>query len=185
MTTSEDINIRETDIGDLERIIEVETLAFGSDIEAKLVSKLLSDKSAEPIVSLLAFNADEAVGHIFFSRAYFDNAPNQPLIYILAPLAVKPTFQRKGIGGILIKKGLEILKEKNAELVFVLGHKKYYPKYGFIPDAGKLGFAAPYPIPNKDADAWMVQSLNPKGFENEHGKIRCADELNKPELWKE
>tara|TARA_R110000765_G_scaffold426037_1_gene540453 strand:- start:58 stop:387 length:330 start_codon:yes stop_codon:yes gene_type:complete len=107
------------------------------------------------------------------------------LVRILGPLAVKPQYQSRGVGGKLIKKGLEILKEKSSELVFVLGHKKYYPKYGFIPDAGKLGFAAPYPIPTKDANAWMVQSLTPKGLEYNHGKIRCADELNKPEHWKE
>jgi putative acetyltransferase len=185
MKKSEDIYIRETAIDDLEKIMEVETLAFGSDIEADLVFNLLNDKTAEPIISLLAFNADEAIGHILFTRAYFDSSEIQPLMYILAPLAVKPEHQNKGIGGNLIQRGLEILREKNTELVFVLGHKNYYPRYGFIPNAGKLGFDAPFPIPAKDADAWMVQSLTQKGFENKQGKIRCADEMNKPELWKE
>tara|TARA_R110002033_G_scaffold48501_1_gene94760 strand:- start:17 stop:286 length:270 start_codon:yes stop_codon:yes gene_type:complete len=82
MTKLEDIYIRETKIDDLENIMEVETLAFGYDKEAKLASNLLNDKSAEPIVSLLAFNADEAIGHIVFTRAYFDNATIQPLMHI-------------------------------------------------------------------------------------------------------
>jgi len=51
-----------------------------------------------------------------------------------------------------------------SEMVFVLGHMEYYPKFGFIPDAKKLGFTAPHPIPVEYANAWMVQSLNPEGF---------------------
>ena len=70
-------------------------------------------------------------------------------------------------------------------LVFVLGHKEYYPKYGFIPDAARLGYPAPYPILEQFSDYWMVQAISPKGFDVDKGKIRCSDELNKPEHWRD
>lgn len=180
-----DIQIRETKAEDFNDIIEVEKLAFGYDKEAKLVTELLADKSAEPIVSLLAFYKDEAIGHILFTRAYFDAKEEQPMMHILAPLAVKPEYQRKGIGGMLIKAGIQLLKDKGSNLVFVLGHKEYYPKYGFIPQATRLGFPAPYPIPDEYSDYWMVQPLSPKGFEIGKGKIKCSDILNKPEHWRD
>jgi putative acetyltransferase len=105
------------------------------------------------------------------------------MIHILAPLAVRPEFQRQGIGGLLIKAGIRLLQEKGTELIFVLGHKEYYPKYGFIPDAKHLGYPAPYPILDEHTDYWMVQPIGKKGFNIGKGKIICSDILNKPEHW--
>lgn len=84
----------------------------------------------------------------------------------------------------LIKAGIEKLQEKGSNLVFLLGHKEYYPKYGFIPDANHLGYPAPYPILEEYSDYWMVQPISPKGFEIGKGKIKCSEELNKPEHWR-
>lgn len=105
------------------------------------------------------------------------------MMHILAPLAVKPEYQRQSVGGMLIQAGIEKLQEKGSNLVFVLGHKAYYPKYGFIPDAGKLGYTAPYPIAEEYSDFWMVQAIGPKEFEVGKGKVRCCEELNKPKHW--
>jgi len=180
------ITIRETEECDFSDIIKIETSAFKTDSEAKLTAALLTDQSAEPILSLLAFHEQEAVGHILFTKGYFyEEKEEEPDIQILAPLAVKPQWQRKRIGGQLIKKGLQILKERGTEIVFVLGHIDYYPKYGFINDATKFGFYTPYPIPEKVKDAWMVQELLPGMLDRYSGKIRCCDEMNREEHWRE
>lgn len=103
---------------------------------------------------------------------------------ILAPLAVIPDFQKLGIGGKLIETGLEILSKSGTDLVFVLGYPEYYTRFGFKP-ATCLGFEAPYPIPAKHADAWMVQSLSQDVIGSVSGKVVCANTLNKPEYWRE
>ena len=185
MINSNDIQIRETNTHDFDNIMTIEKQAFGYDKEAKLVAELLVDRSAEPMVSLLAFYKEEAIGHILFTRAYFENQEAQPMMHILAPLAVKPKYQRQGIGGLLIQAGIDKLREKASNLVFVLGHKEYYPKYGFIPNAAMLGYPAPYPILEKYSDYWMVQTISSKGFKVGTGKIKCSDELNKPEHWRD
>lgn len=185
MINLNDIQVRETNTDDFNNIMIVEKQAFGYNKEAKLVADLLVDRSAEPMVSLLAFHKNEAVGHILFTRAYFDNQEAQPMMHILAPLAVKPEYQKQGIGGMLIQAGIEELQKKGSTLVFVLGHKEYYPKYGFIPNALGLGYPAPYPILEEYSDCWMVHAISPKGFEIGKGKIRCSDELNKPEHWRD
>ncbi|NEP90318.1 MAG: N-acetyltransferase [Okeania sp. SIO2C2] len=175
--------IREALDSDLDDVLSVERAAFGSDECVEIVQKLLGDDSAQPIVSLIAFQEDRAVGHIFFSKATLE--PNAPLsISILGPLAVVPNAQRQGIGGKLIKKGLDILSESGVDLVFVLGHPTYYPRFGFKP-AGNLGFEPQYPIPEKNADAWMVQELRPGMIGNFSGKIICADSLDDPKYWRE
>ncbi|WFN35559.1 N-acetyltransferase [Methanogenium sp. S4BF] len=177
--------IREANESDLHDVIQVEKEAFGYEKEAILVSQLLEDESAEPTISLLAFKEDEAVGHILFTKAAIDGKDPSPLIYLLAPLAIKPEHQKQGIGGMLINEGLKKLKDMGVEMVFVLGHENYYPKYGFINDAGNMGFAAPYPIPEEQAGAWMVQFLGSKDVEGITGRVVCADALNKPEHWRE
>ncbi len=177
------MHIKETAPADLNDILFVEREAFNSDIETDLTRNLLVDPTAKPILSLLAYVANQPAGHILFTKLNMSTAPNVS-VSLLAPLAVVPKFQRQGIGGALIKKGLELLSKQDAGLVFVLGHPTYYPRYGFTP-AGKLGFEAPYPIPEKDANAWMVQALKPNIIGFVYGKLSCSNALNKPEYWRE
>ena len=179
------IQIKETKKRDLNTIMMVEGRAFGYAKEAKLTADLLTDRTAESVLSLLAFHNNKAIGHILFTRAYINDRASQPLIHILAPLAVIPEYQKQGVGGMLIQEGLKRLKKMGSEMVFVLGHMEYYPRHGFIPDAGKKGYTAPYPIPKEFANAWMVQSLDPRGVMIEKGQVLCSDELDKPEHWRE
>ena len=176
--------IREAAGDDLDNVLHVERLAFGHDQEAELVRDLLSDKSAEPLLSLLAFEGDQAVGHILFTSAALAGTQDDVTIMLLAPLAIVPEMQKQGIGGKLVREGLRRLKKSGVDLVFVLGHPEYYPRYGFSP-AGDLGFEAPYPIPDECADAWMVQALRPDIIGSVRGKVVCADALQKPEYWRE
>jgi putative acetyltransferase len=177
------VNIRETNEVDLNDILFVEQKAFERDDVVKLTRDILSDPSAEPVLSLLAFEKQQPAGHILFSKAHLSGSPELN-VSILAPLAVLPKFQRQGIGGKLIKKGLEILSNSGVDIVFVLGHPDYYPLHGFTP-VGKLGFGAPFPILEKDADAWMIQELRPNIIGKASGNVVCCEALNKPEHWRE
>jgi len=178
------LQIREAVETDLNDVLLIERLAFGYDKEAKLVRDLLHDPSAKPVLSLLAFKKDRAVGHILFTTARLSGTQDTVSIVILAPLAIVPDAQKQGIGGKLIEQGLELLSKSGVDLVFVLGHPEYYPRFGFTP-AGHLGFEAPYPIPDEHADAWMVQALRSGVIGSVSGKVICADALNKPEHWSE
>ena len=135
------------------------------------------DTTTSTAAALAAFYAQIPVGHVEAGLRTHNIYSPWPVSYthlILAPLAVKPEYQRQGIGGMLIRAGIERLQEKGSCLVFVLGHKEYYPKYGFIPDAARLGYPAPYPILEQFSDYWMVQAISPKGFDVDKGKIRCC-----------
>ena len=173
---------------DLPAVLHVETEAFGHDKEAKLVDGLLHDPTAEPLLSLLAYEDEEPVGHILFTKVRIvdgENSESTTSAAILAPLAIVPSAQGKGVGGKLIEEGLRLLKERNVALVFVLGHPGYYPRHGFQP-AGVLGFDAPYPIPEEHAGAcWMVQELCPGVVGGIRGRVVCADALDRPEHWRE
>jgi len=175
--------IRLANDADYADTVSVETVAFGSDIEANLVKELLHDPTAQPSLSLLAYEDSQAVGHILFTTVHLE--PAVPIeAAILAPLAVLPEYQNQGIGSQLIKEGLRRLVDQGVGLVFVLGYPDYYSRFGFEP-AGQLGFDAPYPIPEKDADAWMVKALKPDVLRPLKARVVCADVLMKPEYWHE
>ncbi|WP_027709442.1 GNAT family N-acetyltransferase [Zooshikella ganghwensis] len=176
--------IRESTDSDLADIINIHTEAFANDKEAELVVNLFNDQSAQPILSLLACVGDIAVGHILFTTCRLPCTVQKVSSVLLAPLAVIPSHQQQGVGGKLIKQGLETLSDRGADLVFVLGHPSYYPRYGFFP-AGCQGLHAPYPIPEQHADAWMVQSLKPGILGSVEAKVVCADALDRPEYWRE
>jgi len=182
------LKIRNTTEADLETILMVEKKAFGEkqgpEIE-QLVDDLLKDPTARPLLSLIAEDDGLPVGHVLFTQTQIEGSEASISSAILAPLAVVPEVQAQGVGGQLIKEGLRQLKEAGVDLAFVLGHPEYYPRHGFKPKAGALGFEATYPIPEKDAGAWMVQELRPEIIGSVQGKVICCDALNKPQYWVE
>jgi len=176
------MNIRMTNDSDLEDILNVHRAAFADEGEiiATLVRELLQDPSAQPMISLLAEQKKQVVGHVLFTQAWVEQTPAS----LLAPLAVMPDRQRQGIGNALVKTGLRALTEADMGLAFVLGHPSYYPRFGFTP-AGIQGFEASYPILEKNANAWMVLELKANALSSVSGKVKCAKAIDKPEYWQE
>ena len=176
--------VRQTNDQELDAIVSVHESAFGQNDEARLTADLLSDPSAAPRLSLMAVVDGRPAGHVLFTRAVVSGAETGTTASILAPLAVIPEFQGRGLGGELIRNGLRQLADEGTGLVFVLGHPGYYPRFGFRP-AGACGLVAPYPIPPQHADAWMVQELQEGTIGGVEGRVICADALNKREYWVE
>ncbi|RRQ22048.1 N-acetyltransferase [Thiohalobacter thiocyanaticus] len=181
-----DIQIRATSDSDRLAITDLLNAAFGPDGAeiAALVSDLLDDPSARPLLSLAATRDACVIGYILFTHTQIAGSEPSLASAILAPLAVHPDHQGRGIGGRLIEAGLKRLKDAGVDLVFVLGHPGYYPRYGFDP-AGERGFEAPHPIPGEHAAAWMVRTLRPGVIGTVSGQVVCADTLNDPRHWSE
>lgn len=168
-------------------ILHVHQEAFGGQKGAtitQLVARLFDDRTARPSCSLVAVADEMIAGHILFTNVTIDGAGEEIAARILAPLAVLPAFQQRGVGSGLVEAGLAALRKSGVRLVFVLGHPGYYPRHGFSP-AGKHGFEAPFPIPERHADAWMVQELFPGIIGQVKGKVQCCNALNEPEHWRE
>ncbi|MGE5153008.1 MAG: GNAT family N-acetyltransferase, partial [Bdellovibrio bacteriovorus] len=138
----------------------VETAAFPTPSEADLVDRLLGDPTASPVVSLLAEADGKAIGHILLTGATVVGEGSVVPASILAPLAVVPGFQGRGVGQALIHSGIEALAAHEVALVFVLGHIAYYPRAGFRP-ALPFGLSPPYAIAPEVADAWLVREIRP------------------------
>lgn len=176
------LQIVEATESDRADVLAVERLAFGQDDEAELVRELLADPSASPLLSLLAREDGEAVGHLLFTAGRIEGAPEGIAVSILAPLAVVPAAQRRGVGGRLIERGIELLAASGVALVFAAGHPEYYPRHGFEP-AYPHGLPAPYPV--SPEEAWMVRELAPGTLGRAQGRVVCAEAMDKPEYWRE
>jgi putative acetyltransferase len=124
-----EIIVRAEMAGDFEGIRRVNRLAFGQDREARLVDRLRDGGSL--LVSLVAAEEGEIVGHIAFSDLPLDAGSTTLGGAALAPMCVTPSRQRQGIGSLLIREGLQACRKKNVAAVVVLGHADYYPRFGF------------------------------------------------------
>ncbi len=130
-------------------IFTLHALAFGQENEGKLVELLRQDGCFIPELSLVATWNDEVVGHIIFSKIQIvESADQRADSLALAPMGVLPQYQKSGIGGKLIYAGLAMAKELGYQSVIVLGHKDYYPRFGFEP-AEKWEIRTHYEVPSE------------------------------------
>lgn len=157
--------------GDQAGIYIVEQAAFGRTDEADVVAKV---RKAHPeAFALVAVEGEKIVGHILFSPMRIE--PGKPGLRAagLAPLAVHPDVQCKGIGTALSKAGLEECRRREYDLAFVLGHPTYYPRFGFRP-AKPFGLICEYQVPD---EAFMVVELVPGALADCRGTVYYVPEF--------
>lgn len=162
--------IRPEELRDEATIREVNRLAFGRDAEGALVDALR--EAGAVLCSLVAEDDGRIVGHILFSPATLEDGPNRWEVAALGPVAVHPEHQRRGIGGALIRAGLDICRARGYDIAILLGHPTYYPRFGFRP-AAPLGIRWEHGA----EEAFMVMALQPGALAGRQGIIRYRPEF--------
>jgi putative acetyltransferase len=148
--------------------------AFGGEAEAKLVD-LLRERGRN-IVSLVAVEEEQVIGQVLFTEVSVK--PASPFKGVgLAPLAVLPVFQNKGIGTELVHKGLALCRDLRYDFSVVLGHADYFPRFGFK-KASDFGLGNDY---NAD-DPFMALEFKPSVLGSFHGVIHYVSEFNEMDL---
>ena len=168
------IIIRSEILEDYEQISEVITAAFNQKDEAVLVDTLRKSPTFIPELSLVAVIDKKIVGHILFSKIKIKSEEKETTALALAPLAVRPDYQNKGIGTKLVEKGLKECKRLNHKIVNVLGHPNFYPKFGFTP-ASKFGIMAPFDAPD---EAFLILELMPGSLNGISGTVEYPPAFN-------
>lgn len=170
---SELINIRACNRSDYQAIAELNQLAFERENEALLVELIRDSDQYIPELELVAELSCAFVGHILFS--YIDLVGQENLQVLgLAPIAVRPEFQRQGIGSTLVQVGLEAASSRGEVMVIVLGHPQFYSRFGFEPSVG-YGIESPFPVAE---EAFMVKPL--KNYQGRYrGKVVYPPAFNR------
>lgn len=151
---------------DRDAVYRVNREAFGQDDEPRLVDQLRDGGYVR--LSLVAEVAGRVVGHVLFSDMSILTDAGPVAALALAPVAVLPGFQNQGVGSALLRRGLDLCRERGHRIVIVLGHPHFYPRFGFRPDlAAKLD--SPFP-----RDSFMALELEPGALAGVRGRVRYA-----------
>ncbi|MGB7924172.1 MAG: N-acetyltransferase [Pyrinomonadaceae bacterium] len=165
------ITVRAETAEDHSAVRRVNESAFGRANEADLVDALRA--AAHPYVSLVAVIDDQVAGHIFFSPVSIESERPAWTAMGLAPMAVLPEHQMHGIGGRLIREGLRECLRIGHNVVVVLGHPDYYPRFGFSP-ARLKGLGCEYDVPD---EVFMVAELEPGALAGRQGLVKYRPEF--------
>ncbi|MEX0717459.1 MAG: N-acetyltransferase [Planctomycetaceae bacterium] len=157
-------SIRAETPDDIEPIRQVERLAFGQDVEAILVDELRAGGFVR--LSLVAEVDGEIVGHVLFSDLPIVTDAGTVQSLALAPMAVLPRWQRRGIGSELVRRGLDRCRELGYRSVIVLGHPEFYPRFGFSAESARP-LESPF-----SGEAWMALELSPGALAGVAGQVR-------------
>ena len=174
--------IREATNLDRDDIREVYMHAFNKD-EAKnvatLASNLLNEDTSPKTMTKVVEISGIVVGHIAFSPVTFNSSKNLKG-YILAPLAVKPEYQKHRIGSKLVKNGIELLSKEKVNVLFVYGDPQYYRKFGFN-EKTAAKYLPPYKL--QYPFGWLALALDKQSAAEHTVKVSCVASLRDPTLW--
>ena len=164
---SKPVVIRVEQPGDVPHIRDIVAHAFGQRAEADLVDQLRADGDA--VVSLVAVGErGELVGHILFSTLPIEGGNGrQTAAAALAPLAVRPEHQCRGVGSALVGAGIRACTARGLAAIIVVGDPTFYRRFGFSAETAR-GLRSPYP-----GDAFMALELRP-GSLPAKGTVRYA-----------
>ncbi|HZX39520.1 MAG TPA: bifunctional class I SAM-dependent methyltransferase/N-acetyltransferase [Streptomyces sp.] len=131
---------------DIPAVRAVNAAAFPTAEEAGLVDELRRDAGAWlPGMSYVAEAADGSVAaYALLTRCHVGDVP----AVALAPVAVAPEHQRGGAGQAVVRAVLDVARIRQEQLVLVLGHPGYYPRFGFEP-ASRYGIRPSFPVPDE------------------------------------
>lgn len=160
------MKIRPEQPGDKAHIRHIHQQAFGGDSEADLVDQLRNTDLT--LISLVAEEQAQLVGHILFSPVTLVGPGSVPPIAGLAPMAVLPQWQKRGVGSLLITTGLDYCAKAGYVAVVVLGHPAYYPRFGFVP-ASRFHIKSEYDVPD---EVFMLKELQPSALQGFSGTIQ-------------
>lgn len=149
------------DVDAIDRVVgEAFLTEFGSTSEVTLVRTMRARGELVADLTLVALLDDDILGHLAMSAVTLDDREVRGLG--LAPVAVAPEHQGRGVGSTLIRASLALAEATDWHFVVLLGHEHYYPRFGFE-SARPYGLTGDY----GDHDAWMVRPLGanrvPKG----------------------
>lgn len=158
------MRIRAESAGDATRIWLVNAAAFPDNTEANLVDRL---RQRTTCISLVATGGDDVVGHILFTPVELEGHAELSVAG-LAPMAVLPEEQNRGIGTQLVQEGIRRCRDRAIDAIVVLGHKHYYPRFGFVP-ASRYAIKSEFDVPD---DVFMILQLTPGGLDGVSGLVR-------------
>ncbi|HRB70738.1 MAG: N-acetyltransferase [Flavobacterium sp.] len=167
------LEIRKEDKNDFEAVSNLienafKNVVFSDHQEQFLVERLRNSDAFVPELALVGILERKIVGYILLTKIVIKaEEGTETTSLALAPVAVLQDFQGKGIGGQLIREGHRIATEMGFGSVILLGHEKYYPKFGYQMTS-QYGIRLPFDVPPENC---MVIELIPGALKDVSGVV--------------
>lgn len=149
-----------------------------ANLIANLVRELIHDSKREDRLLVVGHDGAELVGCIIYTPLFPEDGKYK--VWLLSPVAVHPSFQKRGMGQKLISSGNEYLKEQGVQVVCTYGDIRFYSKSGFeVTRTDEI--PAPYPL--SYPEGWLSVKLDPSLSIPESKSMSCIPAFEKPEIW--
>ncbi|WP_299352828.1 N-acetyltransferase [uncultured Shimia sp.] len=169
--------LRATTHQDLDQVLALYPQTFPEEELRPVVTALMSGD--DDILSLAISFKDEVIAHVIFTLCSVQQS--RPKDALLGPLGVIPSYQGQGLGGMIVREGIERLAQAGLNQLFVLGDPGYYGRFGFDPERAVV---PPYDLPEDWKDAWQSLLLTPAAKPGA-GRLQVPDPWIHRDLWVE
>lgn len=158
------LTLRQERPSDADAIERLHERAFGPGRFARTASRIREGAPHDPRLSFVANVGTLLVGSVRLTPVWAGKAP----ALMLGPLTVEPAFMDRGIGAALMRRSLEAAREQGEKLVFLVGDRPYYERFGFgaVPPGR---FTLPGPV---DPARFLVCELEQGALHEHAGELR-------------
>ena len=165
------VELRRERPGDERDIARVCDEAFGQPDESRIVDAIR--QCGRVALSLVAVDDSGIVGHVLFTPVTIEGDGPPIAALGLGPMAVLPEHQRQGIGSTLVEAGLQECARMGCQVVVVIGHPEFYPRFGFRPGR-QSGLRSEFSVPD---EAFMVAELDAGALAGRRGLVRYIEQF--------
>lgn len=153
--------------------------------ESKKEGKIVGDLSfklaqiidQKDIIAIESKIDDKIIAFIFLTKLNYNQNYS---VYLLAPVAVDPNFQNKGLGKKIIKYAIKHLKTKKIDLLMTYGDPRYYSKIGFKKTTVSI---VPAPFKLSQPIGWLMNKISSKKLPKLAKKPECVLPFRNKKLW--
>lgn len=161
--TSGEVLVRAAGPGDDGAIADTLVRAFARENEAALVRRLT--QTGANVVSLVAEAGGVIVGHAMLCRVGARIDGRAVEVLALAPVSVRPTHQRRGIGTRLVNAAFAHAVDAGAEALIAVGDPGFFGRFGFS-NGRALVFNN-----GSTCNTWQAVEIVPGALSGENGSV--------------
>ncbi|MDY0135672.1 MAG: N-acetyltransferase [Thiomicrospira sp.] len=145
---------------------------------ADLAKQLCQTTRPADLQIYVAIEDLQIIGCIMLTRLTYPQS--EKIVFMLAPVAVHPNVQRRGIGQALIEFAKTEMKQQGVDVMVTYGDIGFYAKVGFAPVAEVV---LPSPMPLSYPQGWLAQSLKRHEIQPIAGPAECVEAFSNPAYW--
>ena len=150
--------------------------AFGQDRQKRTVYRLRDGIEPVTSLSLVAVTAArDVVGSLRFWPILLPNDDGNVPALLLGPIAVRLDYRGAGVGGRLMRRGLDLAKAQKHRIVLLVGDAPYYGRFGFKHDL-VVNLTLPGPV---DLDRFLGLDLEDGALTGIKGLVQRSDNSKK------